>query len=63
MYFDDTGYVYISVTVVLSLAIFSKRLQKTGSDRVHILKIAISLERFKMFAYFFFVCYSNSAKI
>ena len=50
MYFDDTGYVYISVTVVLSLGIFSKRLQKTGPDRVHILKIAISLERLKIFA-------------
>ena len=55
MYFDDTGYVYISVTVVLSLAIFSKRLQKIGPDRVHILKIGISLERFKIFAYFLFL--------
>ena len=57
MYFDDTGYVYISVTVVLSLAIFSKRLQETVPDRVHILKIAISLERFKIFAYFFFLLF------
>ena len=56
MYFDDTGCVYISVTGVLSLAIFSKRLQKTGPDRVRILKIAIYLERFKIFAYFF-VCF------
>ena len=62
MYFDDTGYVYISVIVVLSLAIFSKCLPKTGPDRVRILKIAISLERFKIFAYFFF-CFSNCAKI
>ena len=42
MYFDDTGYVYISLIVVLSLAIFSKCLPKTGPDRVCILKIAIS---------------------
>ena len=59
MYLDDTGYVYISVSVVLSLALFSKCLPKTGLDRVCILKIAISLERFKIFAYFFclFVCF------
>ena len=63
MYFDDTGYVCISATVVFSLAFFTKCLPKTGPDRICILKIAISLERFKIFAYFFFFFFPNCAKI